>query len=1337
MRSHRLRSRILACVAALALLAGLPCSSTRAAEPPESAVAKDILGTSGIQGGLIVHLGCGDGKLAAAFGAAGPYLVHGLDRDGLAIDRARRHIRSAGLYGKVSVEPWAGKRLPYVDNLVNLLVAEDLGDVPMDEVMRVLAPQGVACLKKDGRWSKTIKPRPAEIDEWTHYLHDATGNAVSHDAVVGPPRHLQWVGSPKWSRHHDHMASMSAVVSSGGRIFYIVDEGPTSSIRLPAHWSLVARDAFNGVILWKRPLASWNTHVWPLKSGPAQLPRRLVAIDGEVYVTLALDAPLAALDAATGQTLRTYEGTKNTEEIICSGGVLFLQVNPAPSKWPEYKQKNTFVWDSSQRANRDWAWDEAPRRIAAIQAGTGKVLWQKEAKVAPLTLTANRTHLFFHDGEKIVCFDRKSGGEVWASEPVSRRSPMPVSFGPTLVVYEDVVLFSGGDRSMTALAAKDGKTLWTAKHPRSGHASPEDLLVVQGLAWAGEIANGADTGVFTGRDLHTGEVKSQFPPDVETYWFHHRCYRAKATEKYLLTSRTGIEFIDVAQKRWMPHHWVRGGCIYGIMPSNGLVYAPPHSCGCYLESKLTGLNALAPESPTRQVPQKMPDEDRLERGPAYSSGASKEAQGGRAVSPAGGPHPATSSPPSPGGRGEKNWPPRSQSGRGEEDWPTYRHDPARSGFTRAVVPADLKRVWQADLGGKLSSVVVAEGKLFVAAVDAHAVHALDAASGKIAWSYTAGGRVDSPPTVSDGRVLFGSADGWVYCLSAADGRLGWRFRVAPQDRRMVAFEQLESPWPAIGSVLVQNGAAYCVAGRSMFLDGGLRLVRLDAKTGRKLSETVLDDRDPQTGKNLQIHVKGLTMPVALPDVLSSDGKRLAMRSQQFDLEGKRLEVAPRDIADQEGEEAHLFCQVGLLDDTWFHRSYWEYGKSVGGGYGSWFTTGRYAPSGRMLVFDDALVYGYGRKPEYYTNTSVLEYELFAAEKQPSNEAIRRVRAGQGQINAQSARKGADSSDWKLRQMFPRSSLSATRFKWIADQPAVQVRAMVLAGPTLFVAGPPDVVDERKAWRLPDDPKVQAQLDEQAAALEGKRGGRLWAVSAADGKPLARYHLDGPPVFDGMAAAGGRLYVATASGQVLCLAADGTEPLRRADNDPLQDISNEPAVKPDGWQPPEVRKEGDFQRVRNAGVSESQLGYRLRGEGTKRDGVALKKLDSPLGKKAVFKAKLRIDPSGQLVNGFLAFGDGPKDEQLVKCGFRARNKSAMIVQGALSGGKAVTEKVDVSPGETIDVSVSVDLDAGKVSFTTKGQTVEAALLRPLKSITHVGYCVDNATADFSPIETIGE
>ena len=95
------------------------------------------------------------------------------------------------------------------------------------------------------------------------------------------------------------------------------------------------------------------------------------------------------------------------------------------------------------------------------------------------------------------------------------------------------------------------------------------------------------------------------------------------------------------------------------------------------------------------------------------------------------------------------------------------------------------------------------------------------------------------------------------------------------------------------------------------------------------------------------------------------------------------------------------------------------------------------------------------------------------------------------------------------------------------------RAMVLAGKTLFVAGPPDVVDEKDAWGRFLEPNTRAKLDEQVAALAGQKGALLWAVSADDGKKLAEFKLDSPPVFDGMVAANGRLYLAMKDGNILC------------------------------------------------------------------------------------------------------------------------------------------------------------------------------------------------------------
>jgi len=108
--------------------------------------AGQILSAAGVKGGLVVHLGCGDGKLTAALRASDSYLVHGLDADAANVEKARAHIRSLGLYGPVSVQRWADvARLPYADNFVNLLVISDSGSqISQAEVIRVLAPLGVA-----------------------------------------------------------------------------------------------------------------------------------------------------------------------------------------------------------------------------------------------------------------------------------------------------------------------------------------------------------------------------------------------------------------------------------------------------------------------------------------------------------------------------------------------------------------------------------------------------------------------------------------------------------------------------------------------------------------------------------------------------------------------------------------------------------------------------------------------------------------------------------------------------------------------------------------------------------------------------------------------------------------------------------------------------------------------------------------------------------------------------------------------------------------------------------------------------------------------------------------
>jgi len=296
-------------------------------------------------------------------------------------------------------------------------------------------------------------------------------------------------------------------------------------------------------------------------------------------------------------------------------------------------------------------------------------------------------------------------------------------------------------------------------------------------------------------------------------------------------------------------------------------------------------------------------------------------------------------------------------------------------------------------------------------------------------------------------------------------------------------------------------------------------LRLDPATGRLVGEQVLDDRVPEEDDNLQVALSGLNMPVALTDILVSQGDYVYMKSQQFDLDGNRIEIdmPNRQAREQKGETAHLFCPTGLLDDVWWHRSYWLFGRVWKSGAGGYYQSGRFAPAGRPMVFDDDQVYSFGRKPEFYRWTTPMEYMLYAVEKQPEVVSLGEDRKG---------KKKTGSNLGGLPD-------NAVKTGWREDVP-ILARAMVLADKTLFVAGPPDLIDEPKTLALFDAPATQELLAKQAAAIEGAQGSVLIAVSAKDGTKLAEQQLDALPVFDGLIAAGNRLYFATTDGRVIAM-----------------------------------------------------------------------------------------------------------------------------------------------------------------------------------------------------------
>ena len=189
------------------------------------------------------------------------------------------------------------------------------------------------------------------------------------------------------------------------------------------------------------------------------------------------------------------------------------------------------------------------------------------------------------------------------------------------------------------------------------------------------------------------------------------------------------------------------------------------------------------------------------------------------------------------------------------------------------------------------------------------------------------------------------------------------------------------------------------------------------------------------------------------------------------------------VASCDGHAAeHLYTSGGYLDSSWFNRTFWKAGRAMTSG---------------LMVLGKDVAYGV----ELYSSRS--RETVFA----PGTKAYR-LRCIP--LKASAGRSRDKTAATKRRLKEPKAL-------W-EQRIGIRVTAMVRAGETIFVAGAPDVVD----------------LKDPHGAWEGRNGGVLAAFATGDGRKLAEYKLPAPPVWDGMAAARGRLYISTYDGCIVCM-----------------------------------------------------------------------------------------------------------------------------------------------------------------------------------------------------------
>ncbi len=180
------------------------------------------------------------------------------------------------------------------------------------------------------------------------------------------------------------------------------------------------------------------------------------------------------------------------------------------------------------------------------------------------------------------------------------------------------------------------------------------------------------------------------------------------------------------------------------------------------------------------------------------------------------------------------------------DWPQWRCDPGRSAVTAEALPEKLQLRWvrrlpaaqrawtdasNARLYFDVSYEPIVVGKLLiVASMNDDSVTAYDTGTGERKWRFFTAGPVRLAPAAADGKVYVASDDGYLYCLGVADGKLLWKFRGGPADRKVLGHGRLVSAWPARGGPVVYDGKVYFAA--SIWPVMGTFLHALDARTGR-------------------------------------------------------------------------------------------------------------------------------------------------------------------------------------------------------------------------------------------------------------------------------------------------------------------------------------------------------------------------------------------------------------------------------------------------------------------------------------------------------------------------
>ena len=773
-------------------------------------VAK-ILDRIGASRGICVILNDVNCDLALKLALKSELLIYVQLQNSADVEAARQRIDAEGLYGKrIFVEKGELKKVHLADNLADALVVLDGdGEIPEEEVLRVLRPQGTAFI---GR-KELIKPFPEGVDDWSHPYHSPDNNPQSADQVARAPYLTQFLAEP-------YYAPLTQVgVASAGRVFKAFGNIAFHEREEALLNSVVAFNGYNGAILWKRKLT------------PGFMLHRNTMIATPQTLYMGDDKSCKLIDTVTGRLKdeiippADVAGGTFWKWMALEDGTLYALIGEQEQEDPTVRQRrhaHGWPWNPLSKGfnqpEHPWGYG---RNLLAIDPKTKKILWShhETEKIDSRALCMKNGRIYvFRFGSYLACLHSQTGEEIWRRTPDNapelfeslgeylRRQDWRTNWRTTAYLKcSDVALYFAGPMigKLLAVSVEDGNVLW--ENPYSNFQ-----LVIRNDGLYG-ISGEIDQHKSMKFDPISGEVLAEFDT------IRRACTRPTGSlDAIFFRASGGTTRLDITslQLGWISP--MRPQCHDGVTIANGLLYWWPSVCDC--QNTLYGVTSLGPAGDF-DFSQKASETERLELG----KGDVNE---------------VASFPELP------------------SDWPTFRANNQGTATTGAEISGKYRRLWWLTPRTEFSPTapVTAGGLVFFSGSDG-IVRAIDTETGETHWKTYTGGAVRFPPTLCKGRVFVGSGDGWVYALEAKTGRLLWRFRAAPVDRKIPVYGSLQSTWPVASGVLVEDGTAYLAAGILNF--DGTHVYALDAATGKiKWQNNTSGHLDPEarTGASVQGHM---------------------------------------------------------------------------------------------------------------------------------------------------------------------------------------------------------------------------------------------------------------------------------------------------------------------------------------------------------------------------------------------------------------------------------------------------------------------------------------------------